>query len=313
MDRRLAGLAVLILAVVAVTVVPGVSGRRVAGSAEPKSFPDPPAVGDCALYAPSRAGSRYRESPDVDVTSVTWGPCTGPIAGEVVAAGQSGTGRSGTGRSATDSGSSGDDPVGRCYVGTAGYAGLKVDGTTVTLAAVPPTDRLSWEPVVGANTQLVVPGDEERRAGRSWWVCLVTPLDGGSYRGTLAQGFVSGRIPDVYGVCWNGTDLDEQVDLLGCGRPHSAQLLAIGVAPDRSRVSTNDLQSACVDVATAIMRTDRPVRAGELAAVLDIVTSDGASTPDAPLTAGCFVAAVGTRQLNGSVIGLDDRPVPFVN
>jgi hypothetical protein len=39
MDRRLAGLAVLILVVVAATVVPGLSGRRVAGSAVPKAFP----------------------------------------------------------------------------------------------------------------------------------------------------------------------------------------------------------------------------------------------------------------------------------
>ncbi len=303
MDRRLAGLAVLILAVVAVAVVPGVSGRRVAGSAVAKSFPDPPAVGDCALSAPPGPGPNYAEPSELEVGSVTWGPCMGPIAGEVVA------GAEPDGDPATPR----DDPFGLCYLGTARYAGLVVTGTTVTLAGLPPTDLLSWEPIVGAMTREVVPDDEERRAGRTWRVCMASPLDGGTYRGTLAQGFASGRVPDEFGVCWNGTDLDGPADLLQCSRPHSAQLLAIGVAPDRSRVSIDDLQSACRDVAKAMMRTDRPVQAGELAVVLDVVTSDGASTPDAPLTAGCFASAAGSRQLGGSVIGLDDRPVPFVS
>ena len=148
MDRRLAGLAVLILAVVAVTVVPGLSGRRVAGSAVAKSFPDPPAVGDCALSAPDGPGRNYAEPSELDVGEVTWGPCTGPIAGEVV------VGAEPAGGPATPR----DDPALDCYLGAAGYAGLVVNGTTVTLADIPPdgsvqlgTGRSGDDPTSGAR------------------------------------------------------------------------------------------------------------------------------------------------------------------
>jgi len=301
MDRRLAGLAVLVLVVVAATVVPGLSGRRVAGSAVPKSFPDPPAIGDCAVSVPTREGGNFGEPFDLDVTAVGWGPCSGPIAGEVVA----------VQLSDNTTVSPGDDWPDTCFRGASAFAGLDVSGPYPTLAGAPSTDPVTWAPAVAANIQRVHPDDEERRAGRSWLACLVTPAIRGSYRGTLEQAFVSGQLPEEFGVCWNGADLEQSGDLIPCGEPHSAQLLAIGDASDRSLVSLDELQSACRAVATLVMRTDRPVEVGELATVID-VADDGASA-DAPLTAGCFATAAGSRQLGGSLIGLDDRPVPFAS
>jgi len=301
MDRRLAGLGVLILVVVAATVVPGLSGRRVAGSAVPKAFPDPPAVGDCAVSAPSRQGGSFGEPSDLEVTAVTWGPCTGPIVGEVVAVQPADD----------DPMSPGEDWPDSCYRGAAAFAGLDMSGPYPTLAGAPPTDPVAWAPAIGANVQRVRPDDEARRAGQSWQACLVTPAERGSYRGTLEKAFVSGQVPEEFGLCWNGTDLEQQGDLIACREPHLAQLLALGDATDRSLMSLDELQSACRAVATLVMRTDRPVQAGELATVLDVV-DDGAGS-DAPLTAGCFATAVGSRQLGGSLIGLDDRPVPFAS
>jgi len=239
MDRRLAGLAVLILVVVAATVVPGLSGRRVAGSAVPKAFPDPPAVGDCALSAPARDGGGFGEPSDLDVTSVTWGPCAGAIAGEVVAV-----------QSSDDAPMSpGEDWPDSCYRGAAAFAGLDVSGPLPTLAGAPPTDPVTWAPAVGANIQRVRPDDEARRAGQSWQACLVTPAERGSYRGTLEKAFVSGQVPEEFGLCWNGTDLEQQGDLIACREPHLAQLLALGDATDRSLVPLDELQSACRAVA----------------------------------------------------------------
>jgi hypothetical protein len=301
MDRRLAGLGVLILVVVAAAVVPSLSGRRVAGSAVAETFRDPPAIGDCAVSAPSGQDGSFGEPSSVDASAVTWGPCNGPIVGEVVAFQ-----------------SSDHEPMspaagweGPCFRAAAAFAGLDVTGPSVAVPGAPSTNALSWEPAIGATIQRVVPGDEERRAGRSWLACLVTTSSGHTYRGTLAQGFGSGRVPDEYGLCWNGTDLDEAVDLIPCDQVHSTQLLAVGSARDRSLVSQADLEAACRDIATVLMRTERPVDAGELVTVVDV--TDDVDTPDAPLTVGCLAAAAGQRQLNGSVIGLDDRPVPFAS
>ena len=75
-------------------------------------------------------------------------------------------------------------------------------------------------------------------------------------------------------------------------------------------MSQADLAAACRDITTALMRTELPVQAGELVTVIDVTDGDD-TTPNAPLTVGCFAAATGQRQLDGSVIGLGDRPVPF--
>jgi hypothetical protein len=157
--------------------------RRFRGA---EGIPDPPAVGHCALSAPARDGGGFGEPSDLAVTAVTWGPCTGPIVGEVVAVQPSDD----------DSMSPGEDWPDSCYRGAAAFAGLDVSGPYPTLAGAPPTDPVTWAPAVGANIQRVRPDDEERRAGQSWQACLVTPADPGSYRGALEQAFVSGQVPE---------------------------------------------------------------------------------------------------------------------
>ncbi|HEY5116846.1 MAG TPA: hypothetical protein VIJ00_15085 [Nakamurella sp.] len=174
----------------------------------------------------------------------------------------------------------------------AAFAGLDVTGPSVLVPGAPSTAALSWEPVLAATIQRVGPGAQERRAGRSWLACLVTTSSGHAYRGTLAQGFGPGRIPDEYGLCWNGTDLDEAVNLIPCDDVHSTQLMAIGSGGDRSLVSQADLAAACRDITTALMRTELPVQAGELVTVIDVTDGDD-TTPNAPLTVGCFAAATG--------------------
>jgi len=60
------------------------------------------------------------------------------------------------------------------------------------------------------------------------------------------------------------------------------------------------------------MRRIDPTAGGALATVIDPVTSDGASTPAAPETVGCFVVPTGSRELIGTLVGLGEaRPVPF--
>jgi hypothetical protein len=49
MDRRLFGLVMLVVAVVAAMAVPSLTGRRVTGSAVSVTFPEPPQVGECLI------------------------------------------------------------------------------------------------------------------------------------------------------------------------------------------------------------------------------------------------------------------------
>ena len=117
----------------------------------------------------------------------------------------------------------------------------------------------------------------------------MTTSSGDTYRGTLAQGFGSGRVPDEYGLCWNGTDLDEacQPDPVPAGAYHP---VAGGRCPPGIArwCRQDDLESACRDVATVLMRTERPVQAGELVSVDRRDRRWRNHTPDAPLTVGCF-------------------------
>ena len=90
----------------------------------PHALPDPPAIGDCAASAPSGQGGSFGEPSDLDVSAVTWGPCTGPIVGEVVAVQPSD-----------------HEPMsldagweGPCFRATAAFAGLDVTGPSVRCA-----------------------------------------------------------------------------------------------------------------------------------------------------------------------------------
>ena len=308
MDRRLAGLVVLVLVLVTATALPGFSGRRVAGVPSAKNFPDPPSVGDCVLSpldgAVSNSGSR---TPEIDVTAVTWGRCTGQVFGEIVATGSADSGLTNPGSTNASS----ERRAGRCSRSVAAFAGLDPTSPRPTIPGAPRFEHISWAPTLGFDPYRVVPGEEERAAGRTWSRCLVAPIVHRSYQGTLAQAFQTGQMPGEFGLCWGGTDLDLAIDLIRCDEPHAAELLATAFVDDRSLVTRDDYQRTCGQMAALIMRTDAPIAGGELTAVIDPVTSDGQSLPTSPQTVGCFVASADERLLDQTVIALADRPVPF--
>jgi hypothetical protein len=55
-----------------------------------------------------------------------------------------------------------------------------------------------------------------------------------------------------------------------------------------------------------------PTRGGQLRVVADRMTSQTDGRSDGPLTVACFVTSAAGQQLSGSVIGLGERAVPFV-
>src|SRR5664279_870108 len=136
MDRRLAGLVVLVVVLVAATALPGFSGRKVAGAPSAKVFPDPPAAGDCALSpldgAVRNSGSR---TPEVDVTAVTWGSCAGEVFGEIVDLGFAGAAAGPTNPGYTNSSS--ERRPGRCSRAVASFAGLNPTSPRPTVPGAP--------------------------------------------------------------------------------------------------------------------------------------------------------------------------------
>ncbi len=301
MDRRLAGIVVLILALAVVVVVPSLEGRRVAGNATATTFPDPPAVGDCLRSRPTPAGSSGALV-SVRVTDLDLGSCAGSVGGEVVAfwptvaiAAAAPSARFG----------------GPCYLQAAEYAGLRSTARTTDVPGAPSGLHVRWKPTISFNAVEVVPGEEEERAGRQWSACLVVPLSGLDYRGTL-RGSVARGLPPEFGLCFAATDLGTMPELQRCGHPHRAELVATGWVPDRSAVTVPELNQSCVGVAGRLMGSDDPTRGGQLTVVTDRMTAQTDGRSDGALAIGCFVTAAAGQLLSGSVIGLGERAVPFV-
>src|SRR6478736_5179040 len=74
MNRRATGLALLVGAIIAVLLVPVVSGRRVAGVAQRAPTPDPPKIGDCLQDVPSKPSSMDFTAPLFAATTTPCGP-----------------------------------------------------------------------------------------------------------------------------------------------------------------------------------------------------------------------------------------------
>lgn len=302
MDRRLAGVLMLVVALAAVLVLPAASGRRVAGNPVASTFPDPPKVGDC-LLAPIRNSSiDSGVPPQIVVTAGSFGPCSRAKAGEVVAgwpdveaAEQAPTSRRG----------------GACYPQAASFAGLATVGSSTDLPGAPVGGPISWRTTIGFVGLWVTPGIGEQNAGRSWRLCLVVPVDRGTYEGTLRNAFTTGSLPSSFGLCWAAADLDRFPAMVKCDQSHPAELLATGYIRDRSLAPTELIDSACREIAGRIMHTDDPTRGGVLDVVADRQTGGSDGREDSPLIVGCFVTTADARPLDGTVIGLGEDPVPF--
>lgn len=299
MERRLAGIVVVLLALCAVVVVPALDGRRVAGSAVALSFPDPPKVGDCLREPFPLTGVQSGSPAEISVTSVNLGACDTSTSGEVVVfwetradAEQAAPSRFG----------------GPCYRQAAEYAGLQ-SGASTDLPGAPTAGPVRWKPTIGFTPYLVVPGELERRAGRTWVACLVVPVGGVAYSGTLRDAVQRG-LPAQYGLCFDSANFDLLPKVLLCDQPHAAELLATGWIPDRSQVSFDDIGKACQRIAGRLIGSADPTKDQALRIVAGRLTLQSDGRPDGPLTISCSVTGAGLEQLAGSVIGLGERPVP---
>lgn len=302
MDRRLAGVVVLVLALVAVMAVPSIAGRRTAGSAVAIALPDPPQVGDCLLAPITQTSARGGWPREIPYSPGEFGNCSGPIAGEIVAVWKS--------QAEADEGSR-SRLGGPCYRQAADYAGLVRSGRSTVVPGGPADAQVAWTPAIGFVPYRIVPDQVEQNAGRSWTACLAVPTAQSRYDGTLRDAYTTGSMDDAFGLCWSGHDLDGSAITVPCDQPHPTELLATGWIMDRSTMSWPGLNASCLALAASIMHTVDATRAGALSVVVDPFRMDGAQRPDAPLSVNCFVTSAGPQQLTGTMIGLGARPIPF--
>ncbi len=308
MDRRPVGVAVVVLALAVVMVVPMLSGRRSIGTAVPIALPSPPAVGDCVIRLADVTADVVSVPPLLSVSALRFGSCRGFVAAEVVAFWPDRAELDAAPRSRRG---------GPCHLPLNEYAGLTPPQGPGGMSAGGPAELVSWRPTLSYRAFLIVPSALEQRAGRDWSACVVGPANGGWYRGSLHASDRDGPLPAGFGSCWVPDESGRLAGPRDCGRSHTAELLAVGWNGDRGLTSgggaSADVGSSCGRLAGRMMVTDDPTRNGELEMVAERMDRLTATWTGNPSSIGCFVVAAGSRQLNGSVVGLGDGPIPFVS
>ncbi len=304
MDRRLVGVALVVVALAAVMVAPVLSGIRSIGTAVPIALPSPPAVGDCVARLPADVTNSGQAPPQLSMDRVLLGPCQGLIAGEVVAYWP-------------DEAALVDAPrsrrAGPCYSPLAQFAGLTLDARSTGAAEPWLVEPVSWRPTLAYQSFLIAPTDLERRAGRAWSACVIAPAGGQPYRGSLAGSFGIGTLPVGFGSCWTSDPSGQLAGPAECARPHTAQLLATGWTGPYGSSPDAEVVSSCQRVAARVMETADPARGGQLTFVADRMGVVAAQWSGNPSTLGCFVTSADRRPLIGLVTGIRDGPLPFAS
>jgi hypothetical protein len=122
----------------------------------------------------------------------------------------------------------------------------------------------------------------------------------GSVRDVFARNRTSGTLPSVFARCLADTAGDTAT---GCDAPHQVEVLGyllVRDAPDAARQA----RAACVAFVGTVLKRSDPTADGALAVVslYDLAVHE----------ATCEIEVVGGRRIVGSLIGLGDRPIPWV-
>lgn len=308
-ERRWAGLVVLIVVALAAVTLPNLGGRRIAGSAVPAVIPGPPSAGDC-VKALSPLPPADRDVPDgspIIYPSAVYGDCTGTVLGEVMSVDVSIHPLV----DATSGGYNRADAA--CSLDQVNYVGSIGPFDPATIK----TPGIAWQAAAFVDSEAVGPDPVQRAAGRWWTACVgMTPGRNG-YRGRIVNALSTGVLPPDFALCWKSLAIstDQQVDdqVTPCATPHPIEVLATTQIIDPTATPTQ-VNRSCIGFASRAMRTADPTRGGTV--VIAAYSMDGASV--LPLTSrallagyvGCIAAVTPPHRLVGTLVGLGDRPAP---
>ena len=324
-DRRLVGLVVLVLAVVAALAGNGRT-KELAGTPEPGPIPGPPRVGDCVLE-PFGWNGVDEASLNPTYLSPAVGPCEAERHGEVVAILPDGldyqpTGGPGAGGvpgpddQGVDYQPDPNEPYSRCIEFVEAFYGTKLDQP-----ARP--SRSAWAPSITVGLDIVGPSPMQIAAGQRWLACAAVgyAFNGPApYRGTLEGVMSSMQVPAELAACLVTVP---QPDGGGgargeCTRPHDAEQFASVWSGDQ-RLDPAELRATCVDLVATMTAMPDPTAAGRLE--LQVVESRVMSVQLSPgsdelidvleYTYACLLVATGDRELAGPLLGLGSGPVPL--
>ena len=310
MDRRLAGALLVMVAVVAAIVVPARAGVRVQGQAVAAALPDEPQIGEClvdrrSIPAETTIGEPIRLHPEVvgaglDVSRrMVFGPCGPSSAGEVVAVSGGHDGPALYGGSTPD-----------CRAAALQYAGLTATEDRLVPIGLALEGPVDWHFSVDLRQTWMMPAWVLRAAGQQWRACVVAPVSGRSYAGTLAGAFAGGTLPDEFSLCWAADRVSAAMKRIDCDRPHRSELIATGTINDANTTTPQHVRDSCQEAARTAMRRADPSAGGGLSVQTNPDFGDSISPRLSPINVVCFIAA-SDRLLSGSVIGLGDRAIPY--
>ena len=296
MDRRVAGLVVLVATLISMLVLGGITGREVAGSAVLTPAPAAPQAGDC-----------------VRQSDVEWIPisCTSPHTAEVV-------------QGWTALSTPGIDVYDKCITAARQYLPPPPeDGTPSATWSAPP---------VMSTTMLVSGPGRDQVSHWSWQACVIRPIisdeNHAGYRGRLRDVTSTGNLPVELRRCFVRPGTLGVVGI-SCAQGHLGEILAarqlrVFTSSDQlDDTSTNpEVNAQCRGIARRATATSDPTYGGRLAVVVNLhatgmgfvvsIASRGEVSQSYVLyEASCSVESVSGHELYASVVGLGARPLPI--
>lgn len=289
MDRRLAGIVLLLVGVLAVAILPELSGRGVVGSAQRVAVP---LVGECVVVGqPSDSVADGRSAGPMERLTGTLGNCANPGAGLVIAS------RS---ELLLASASASD------YSST--RAAFCTDALAAARGRAAPGAGFVWQRcdvLIGESPQLRLEAElavsPDVAGGPQWTVCYASDASG------RPVPVLDAHTPlDAVGSCFRDVGAAAPSPI-ACSLPHTSQLL--GTAGQIAGYPTStDYRLACQDFAAVAMGVTDATAGG----ALRLLSVD--QTSPLGVQGQCRISVVdASRTLSGSIIGLGDRPLPWTS
>lgn len=286
MSRRQAGIVILLVGLLAVAILPVLSGRGIVGTAQRVSVP---LVGECVVVGRSSEVAAGSAAGPMARLAGVLGDCADPAAARVIASRPV---------SLLASASAED------YAGT--RAALCSESLETARGRAAPAAGFVWQRrdvQVGVRPQLRLEAElavsPDVIGGPRWTVCYASDPAGRPVPVLDADAPI-----DALGSCFREDD-DGAPSPIACSLPHTSQLL--GTAGQIAGYPTpTDYRVACRDFAAVAIGVP-DVTAD---AALQLLSVERTSAQG--LQGECRISVVDTRRtLSGSLLGLGDRPLPW--
>jgi len=306
-DRRAVGAVLLAAVLFTAAVLPGLTGKQVAGSPIAESIPGAPTAGQCVLAPPAfptgtSGGGTLRAS------VLTYGACDGRHFGEVVKVLQA------------DGSVPAEGPLDYSYSRACGPAAVDYLGLGSLLPGSTHAKDLWW-PVLYDGATAGIPDSHQQQGGQHWVACTLIPratkANPSGYREPTRGRLRSGPAPEGLGLCGD-SPVAELNDGGSCDAPHRLQIL--GEAGTTNASSVSELTATCERLVHAVTRMPDVTARGRLRITVTFLTWSGSAgilTAAAPIATGeqqsasCALEAVGPARLTGSLLGAGSNPVPL--